>query len=257
MIQGNLYDFPKYYDLVYGCECRLEINFLSHCFDRYCGKGPKHLLEPACGTGRLLWRLARRGHTVSGLDLNPNAIEFCNCRLDRHGFPQTAFVADMSDFEVDGSFDAAFNTVNSFRLLTDPKLAKQHLRCVANSLGERGVYILGFHLSPESGSLADDESWTARRGSLEVYTAMTLNRRDQDTRLEEYDVFYRVKTPSRSFEIHDKTYFLMYTFDEFESLIRNSGVFKIEDVYDFNYNFGFPIEVCESTEDAIFILRRI
>ena len=33
-INGNLYDFPKYYDLVYGSDWKAEVDFLEACFDR-------------------------------------------------------------------------------------------------------------------------------------------------------------------------------------------------------------------------------
>src|SRR5688572_14319267 len=106
---GHLYDYPKYYDLVYGSDWKAEFAFLTGCFERYIKKPVKTLFEPACGTGRLLIRFAQAGYKVSGNDLNEQAVEFCNDRLERGGFPRGACVGDMSDFTLKKPVDAAFN----------------------------------------------------------------------------------------------------------------------------------------------------
>ena len=43
------------------------------------------LPEPACGTGRLMFRMAQAGYDVAGLDLNEKAVDFSNARLEKHG----------------------------------------------------------------------------------------------------------------------------------------------------------------------------
>ncbi|MEM9585821.1 MAG: class I SAM-dependent methyltransferase, partial [Planctomycetota bacterium] len=100
VLQESIYDHPKYYDLVFGADCAAEVKYILACDQRYGRGNAKRFFEPACGTGRLLHALAKRGHQVGGLDLNPKAIEFCNQRLARHGFEPTTFVGDMSDFRV-------------------------------------------------------------------------------------------------------------------------------------------------------------
>ncbi len=117
VLQESIYDHPKYYDLVFGADCAAEVKFILACGKKYLSKPPQRMFEPACGTGRLLFSLARRGFDVAGLDLNEKAVEFCNVRLKRHGFRPTAFVADMADFRIPRKFDIAFNTINSFRHL--------------------------------------------------------------------------------------------------------------------------------------------
>src|SRR5688572_22677154 len=105
-VRAHLYDYPKYYDLVYGSDWKAEVDFLEECFERFASGSVKRVFEPACGTGRLMYRMARAGYEVSGLDLNPKAVAFCNRRLRRYGFDPTAFVADMSDFTLPRKADA-------------------------------------------------------------------------------------------------------------------------------------------------------
>ena len=106
--KASIYDFPVYYDLVFGSDTAAEMRFLQACFDKYVDRKVKRIFEPACGTGRLLFRMGRKGFEVGGIDLNPKAIEFCNARLERMDLKGRAQVGDMSDFTVKRPYDAAF-----------------------------------------------------------------------------------------------------------------------------------------------------
>src|SRR6056297_813849 len=94
--EANVYDFPQYYDLVYGSDWKAEFEFLRGTFSRYADQPVVSVFEPACGTGRLLYRLGQAGFEVSGLDLNPRAVQYCNKRLERHGLRPAAWVGDMT-----------------------------------------------------------------------------------------------------------------------------------------------------------------
>ena len=129
-IPAHIYDFPKYYDLLFGADWRAEFDFLKACFRQHALRPVHRPFEPACGTGRLLAKFAKAGYEVSGNDLNAKAVEFCNARLVRQGFAPTAVVGDMTDFRLRRRVDAAFNTINSFRHLGSERTAEDHLRCV-------------------------------------------------------------------------------------------------------------------------------
>ncbi len=107
-VEASIYDFPVYYDLVFGSDWSAEYHFLNGVIERHVDWGKKiparskmRLLEPACGTGRLLFRMAKSGCHSAGLDLNEKAIKYCNARLKKNKLPETAWVADMCDFQVE------------------------------------------------------------------------------------------------------------------------------------------------------------
>ena len=126
-VAESIYDHPRYYDLVFGADCAAELKFVCDIIEKHLGGNAKRLFEPACGTGRLLFGLAKRGFQVEGIDLNENAVEFSNQRFERHGLEPTAWVADMADFQSHRKWDLAFNTINSFRHLTTDESAVSHL----------------------------------------------------------------------------------------------------------------------------------
>ncbi len=255
-IQGHLYDFPRYYDLVFGSDWKAELDFLLAAFAKHAGRPVKSLFEPACGTGRLMFRLAKAGYRVAGLDLNERAVKYCNDRLLRHGFRPTAFVADMSDFTLPRPVDAAFNMINSFRHLLDQKSSQAHLRCVADCLKPGGLYLLGLHLTPTTTQPLDEESWSAQRGNLCVNTRLWSTERNLKQRVEHCRMTFDVFTPTRGFRIEDTVRFRTYTRRQALELIRRVESLEIVATYDFAYDVDAPIQVDDATEDVVFVLRK-
>ncbi len=256
-IAESIYDHPKYYDLVFGADCAAEVKFILGCGEKFLRREPRRLFEPACGTGRLLYALAKRGFEVGGLDLNPKAVEFCNARFRRHQRDEVAFVADMSDFRVPRRHDIAFNTINSFRHLDRESAARDHLVCMGEAVRVGGLYLLGIHLTPTKVPPSETESWSARRGHLAINTHMWTTMRDSSKRVERFGIRFDVHTPSRSFRINDELVLRSYTPAQMNRLIRSSGCWETLATYDFAYDIDDPIEVDAATEDVVYVLRRI
>ncbi|MCG8448938.1 MAG: class I SAM-dependent methyltransferase [Pirellulales bacterium] len=255
-IQGNLYDYPKYYDLVYGSDWKAEFDFLEDCFEKHADLEVRSVYEPACGTGRLLIRFANAGYQVAGNDLNPLAVEYCNQRLKRAGFAPSAVVGDMCDFCCDKPVDATFNTINSFRHLATEKQARDHLQCVANALRPGGLYVLGLHLTPTAVEPLAEESWSARRGNLAVLSRMWVTQRDLKDRQECVGMSFDVYTPTQQFRIEDEIAFRTYTASQMDTLLAGIAEFEINAIYDFGYDVNQPIEIGPETEDVIYILKK-
>ncbi len=72
----NWYSLPTYYDVSFSHEMSEELSFLKSIFGKYCKSSRPKLLEPACGTGRLIVPLIRAGYDCTGFDLNENALTY-------------------------------------------------------------------------------------------------------------------------------------------------------------------------------------
>ena len=255
-IPGNLYDHPKYYELVFGSDWRGEYHFLRACFERYSTGRVKRVFEPACGTGRLLVKLAQAGLSVGGNDLNPAAVHYCNARLNRLGFAPTAVVGDMADFKLKVKADAAFNMINSFRHLPTHELALAHLQCVADSLRKGGIYLLGLHLTPTACEPMQEEDWAARRGNLAVLSRMWTKKLDLRRRQETVGMTFDVYTPTRVFRLTDTIHFRTYTRRQMDELLRAVPSLQLIATHDFAYDIEKPIKVNGSTEDVVYVLKK-
>lgn len=254
--EGDVYAFPKYYDLVFGSDWKAEFEFLESCFDTHVSHAVHRIYEPACGTGRLMYRLGRAGYHVTGTDLNPAAVEYCNARLRRHQVSGEAIVADMSEHLACPRVDAAFNMINSFRHLQTESSAVAHLNCVANSLQVGGIYVLGLHLTPLFGPPSEQEAWSARKGNLCVNTRMWNTHRDLKRRMERFDMTYDVYTPTKSFQLKGELALRTYTSEQFSRLLKKIHTLELCETYDFSYDVSKPHEVTDASEDVVYILRK-
>ncbi len=269
IVDESIYDHPKYYDLVFGADVAAETKFILACDQAYGSGKPGWYFEPACGTGRLLFALARRGFNVCGLDLNERAVNFCNKRLQRHSYANAAIVADMCDFSrrdfagvlpksrsKTGPVSVAFNTINSFRHVGSEAEARGHLECMAEFVRPGGIYLLGIHLTPTTVPPSETESWSARRGHLAINTHMWTIDRDKKKRLEQFGIRFDVHTPSGSFRINDILRLRSYTPKQMSRLIEASGKWDCVATHDFCYDIDESVEVDASTEDVVYVLRR-
>lgn len=254
--RANIYDFPTYYDLVFGSDWIAEFKFLSACFEKYVTGKVTRLFEPACGTGRLVYRFSQSGYDVSGLDLNPRAVAFCNQRLRKKGFAESVFVADMSNFVLKKKVDAAFNTINSFRHLLTEKQAVGHLRSVAAALRKGGIYVLGFHLTPTQGVTTDQEAWSARRGQLCVNTQMWTTSRDLKAREERCAMTFDIYTPLKHQKLEDEIVFRTYTAPQLKALLKKVPELELVAVHDFAYEIEEETRIDAQTEDVVLILKK-
>ena len=255
VIQGNIYDYPKYYDLVYGSDWRAEFEFLEDCFERHVEHVVESVFEPACGTGRLLYRFAKAGYHVGGNDLNQRAVLYCNRRLERHGLESDVFVGDMTNFSLKQPVDSAFNTINSFRHLLTGELASSHLKCMARAIRPGGIYVLGLHLTPADGYACENESWSATRGHLTVNSSLWLAERNLNERYEAYNMTFDVYTPTEQFRIQDQVRFRTYNLRQFLKMLEAVPEFSIAAVYDFSYDTEQPIKLTKNHEDVVVVLR--
>ena len=254
--RGHLYDYPKYYDVIFGSGSKTEFDFLNSCFEIHSGRQIRRVFEPACGTGRLLIKFAKSGFEVSGNDLNRRAVEYCNARFERNGFPGTAFVGDMSDFVLSRKADAAFNLINGFRHLVSESLAESHLKSVASNLAKGGLYVLGLHLIPTRGNRMLAEKWSARRGRLSVVSHMWPKRLNLRKRQEVCGMSFDVSTTRSQIRIEDELILRTYTARQMQLLLNKTPQLEVAATYDFTYRTIYPILIGPETEDVVYVLRK-
>ncbi|QDT63663.1 class I SAM-dependent methyltransferase [Calycomorphotria hydatis] len=255
---NNLYDYPKYYDVVFGSDWKDEFDFFQDVFKKHGPKKVTRLFEPACGTGRLLIKLAQAGFEVGGLDLNEKMIKYCNDRLEKGGFGRPCFVGDMADFKLKKKVDAAFNPINSFRHLPSEKAAEAHLNCVADCLVKGGVYILGLHLTPDDDEEWEgEEEWHAKRGNLSVISQLWTTGFDPKTRIETLTLSFDIRTPTKHYKIEGEEVYRSYTKKQMNALLKRVPAFELVETYDFCYDIDDPIKVTKSTQDVVYILKKV
>lgn len=258
-VEANWYDFPEYYDVAFSEETIPEANFVEAAARKFMTHRAIKLLEPGCGTGRLVVELARRGYEVTGFDLCRPGLEFCKKRLAKENLDADLFEGDMASFDVGKqTFDVAFNFCNTFRHLTSETAARSHLASIAASLKPGGLYLLGFHLMPPDADEEDEESWTETAGDAVVTTTFTVLSTDWERRIEILRTELLARN-SKSVLAHVRTDYPMrlYARAHFLSLLELVPELALRGVYDFWYDLGEPRKLDDEISDAVFVLQRI
>ena len=253
----NWYNLPLYYDVSFSHEMQAELVFLQQVLRLYAKQSSPRILEPACGTGRLLVPLVRAGFDCTGFDKNTAALDYLQHKLRRNSLHARLFQADMADFHVNGKFDAAFCTVDTFRHLLTEQDALKHLQLVGQALKKNAIYVLGMHLLTDREITSRVTRWTHRRGGLTVKTSMSLAGINRQKRRETLKVVLQPVTTVKQ-KKHTSVYDLRtYTLPQFKSLLRKTGLFRIHRAYDEYYDLNRPVELTNKSEYAVFLLQRI
>jgi SAM-dependent methyltransferase len=95
------------------------------------------VLELGCGTGRVALHLARRGHEVVGLDVDPELLAVLEKR--GAGLPVSGLEADARSFELDNAASLVLAPTHLLQLLDGAEERRESLRCIAAALRPGGL----------------------------------------------------------------------------------------------------------------------
>ncbi len=172
----NRYPAPAIYDILNTPGTRDEIDAFERILRALGGTDDRNRLwfEPACGTGRYLRLVCRRGHRAAGFDTDAAMLTYARRRRELAG--ATLFRADMASFlqqahdagVAAGSVDVAINPVNSLRHLPSDRSLVAHLDQMAVLLEPRGLYIVGISLTDYRWLEPEEDLWEGARGRCRV-----------------------------------------------------------------------------------------
>ena len=253
---ANWFDYPQYYDIAFQSHTRQEADFIEAACRKHCPFDVHRLLEPACGSGRLVTELAGRGYHVTGFDLNQPALSYLRSRLARLRLHADTFEADLCDFHVSPSVDAAYCTVSSFRHLLTEQAARRHLECIAGSLRPGGIYIVAFHALPLNPDEQNIEQWTESRGTTKVAVTLRALHTDRRRRIEHFRVCLRGCRGSKELRLRHDYRLRTYTARQFRRLLRSVPSLELCDTYDFRYDIEQPFQLNGEMGYCLFVLRR-
>jgi SAM-dependent methyltransferase len=250
------YETPLYYDIVFDQETDLEADFLRDALARHGTTNGRRILEPACGSGRLVAELARRGFDVTGIDLSDGMLAYARQRLAKHRLKARLIKADMARFAFRSKFDLAHCLVSSFKYLLTEADARAHLRCIADVLKPGGLYILGTHLTDYADRQRNRERWTARRNDLEVICNIQGWPADPRKRLEQVRSRLIVRRNGRVRRFETNWMFRTYGVRQLRSLIASVPRLEHVATYDFFHDIDRPAALDGIGMDVVLVLRR-
>ncbi len=254
--EHDWYDTPTYYDIVFAADTQLESDFLEGVMQRYGKTRGKQVLEPACGSGRLVESMAARGYRVTGFDKNEAMLDFARARLQKLGLKATLGHGALEAFSYAKQFDLAHCLVSTFKYLLDEPSAQAHLQCVADSLKVGGIYALGFHLSDYDDTQCSRERWFGQRDGLSVTCNIQSWPADKQRRLEAIRSRLVVRQRNKTQRNETNWQFRTYNVAQMKRLLRQVPTLAHVGTYDFTYNLAKPRLFDDNQLDTLMILRR-
>ncbi len=232
---NNLYDLPLYYDIAFSWSLSKEADFLIRAI-KWHGrlKQLDKVLEPACGTGRMLREFAQKEICITGYDISEPSVDFAikrsrELKLDKW---TDVLCADMTSAKFDTPFDGAFSLVGSFTYLLDEQDIADHLEKTAENLKDGAVYIIQMSLTGEGERDYPPQTWTGHRGSIEVEFTWGRESRDIQNRINHDYSVMKVNDDGKELTFREQHPQRMWTPDEFKNMIDSNSHFKLDAIYD-------------------------
>lgn len=270
------YDTPLLYDIVFDSDTAREADFLEAVLARHGRSNGCRVLEPACGSARLMRAMAERGYSVAGFDASPAMVAFARRRCRGLRPPARVKPARMEDFAIAGRFDLAHCLLSTFKYLLDGEAAVRHLELVRDHLADGGVYALGIHLTDYQRRRPHHERWVGARDGLRVVCNTRTWPADRRRRREQLRTRLHVTreggaadasgstAPAADAGVGEGDAFVQETLWEcrtysprqFRALLRSVPGLDWVATYDFHHDITSPITLRHDSPDAVAILRR-
>ena len=250
------YQTPLYYDMAFGTETGAECDFLEAVYERLAPTRHRRILEPACGSGRLVAAMAARGYRVTGYDISEGGLAFARARLRSEGLRARLAHGAMESYRPPGSFDMAHCLVSSFRYLLGEAQARAHLACVADALAPGGIYALGFHLSDYHQPGPGRERWVAARENVRVVCNIQSEPPVTRQRRQAMRARLVVETPRGTRRYETRWLFRTYSARQFRNLLARVPALEHVATHDFDYDIDRPTELGTERLDQVVLLRK-
>jgi SAM-dependent methyltransferase len=220
-------EHAELYDIAFDWDVSDEVDWL---LDRLGSRGP--LLEPGCGTGRMLEAFARRGVEIVGFDVSPGMVEFARRRLADAGVRAEVLAADMTDFDLGRRFAGAICPINTLGHLDPARLAR-HFELVARHLEPGARYLVQVGLVRLEDELGGSY-WDADRGETSLRIAWEGVSRDWESGREEARSRIEILTGPRRGEVVEERHMMTVWSPDAWIRATESSPFDLAATYDGN-----------------------
>ena len=260
MSDSTVYHYPHYYALGYRWNTEVECAFIEEALKAHRPEGQsQRLLDIGCGAGRHLLMLARRGYTMTGVDMRPEMITYVEAEAAKAKLRVAVSVGDLRRLKVRGTFEAAYCFMDTFRFLLTNEEIITHLRAVADRLAPGGLYLTDFWVPRQWDQIGSEiHQWEQTEGqtTVRVFYLQHPESADPVTQTFEDELVFEVQENGTTQEIRGgrtRTRLIMPL--EFEALVRASGCFDLLSSHG-EFDLEKPLDVDTFSWRMISVLKK-
>ncbi len=258
MNNSDVYRHPKYYALGYRWNTKVECDFLEAVLTAH-GIAGKSLLDIGCGTGRHALELVKRGYRVTGVDPSREMLAFLSAEAARAKLPVATVAGDLRRLNVEGTFDAAYCVMDTFRFLLTNEEVLAHLRAVAQRLNPGGVYVTDFWVPRQWDMIGNEvHQWEQTEGdtTIRVFYLQHPDSIDPVHQTFEDELVFEVQKGDTVQEIRGgrtRTRLIMPL--EFRALVQASGAFDVAGTHG-EFDLAKPLDAASLSWRMISVLTK-
>ncbi len=143
MNSKNIYDYPKYYPLIFRKRnFKKESTLIKKILRKFSKIKIKNILDIACGTGDHMKELSKLGYNVAGLDLSNKMLDDTIKKMKNNSKFLGVYKKNMAEFILNQKFDSCICMINSLEILIKNKEFISHFNSVIKCLNKGGLYII-------------------------------------------------------------------------------------------------------------------
>lgn len=185
MMYGKL--CTKFYDADKKFASFEEVAFYENIF-----KKSDLILEPMCGSGRLLIPLMQVGYVVHGLDNSSDMLESCRDRASALGLQPTLIEVDVAAMKLPQQYDGIIIPVGSFQLFYPRNIAFQALEVFKAHLKTNGKLVIDLFIPWEVLYENNEEERSQRRVETEDGSTIEIDNKSIANKHEQ-TIFSKIK----------------------------------------------------------------
>jgi SAM-dependent methyltransferase len=258
--QRDWYDTPLYYDIIFDADTIKEAAFLEGVWERFgSGKKKGRVLEAACGSGRVMAEMLKRGWKADGFDLSEAMLGHARMRL-KGATGWKVWQAEMARFEVPERrrYQVVHCLVSTFKYLLSEVEAQAALVRMAGVLEPGGLLVLGLHLTDYGRTGCEHERWVEERAGVRVVCNTRTWPADKRTRLERVRARLKVTVTEQGETKEQETNWAFRTYNaaQLKALLRVVPELDRVACYDFHYDLGAERKLDDRYADVIVVLRK-
>lgn len=175
-MQSQIYNQPKYYEIAFKfINTEDQVKLFEKFIKKYSKIKVKKVLDIACGPALQLREFAKKKYISTGIDSNPQMINYLKKISLKEGLKINAVKADMNKFHLKNKVDFSYIMMGSIVYAKNNEIFLSHLNSVANTLKSGGLYLIeNLAMNWSDPKFLKSQSWIMKEKGIKVKTTYKI-----------------------------------------------------------------------------------
>lgn len=239
----------SYYDrIMEDIDYEAWCDFYEACFSEN-GIAPKKILDLACGTGSITVPLAKRGYSMTGLDLSSEMLALAQDKCDEAKVKVRLSEQNIASFQAGSGFDAVICSFDGVNYLTAARDVQSCFARVCEALSDEGIFIFDISTPYKYENILADNAFVYEYDDLFL---SWQNYFDKKSGLCDFYLTFFIKTEKNTWQRFDETQCQRkYTLERLEKMLHEAGLTVVKTVADTDFS---PLK--QDSDRCFFICKR-